>query len=77
MPPVIGFYLAGGALAAWAVILSFLGITRPTFPGSRRGERAVVTISIVLVALAVAGGIAGGIIESGEAGHAAASSAGA
>jgi phage gp37-like protein len=43
------FYIAGGALAAWAVIVSFLGITRPAFPGTMGARNAVIAISAVLV----------------------------
>jgi hypothetical protein len=43
------FYLAGGALAAWAVILSALGLSRPEFPGSDGAARGVMAISTVLV----------------------------
>ena len=44
------FFIAGGLLAAWAVIVSLgLGLRRPSFPGNLGGERAVITISLVLV----------------------------
>jgi hypothetical protein len=43
------FYIAGGVLAAWAVIVSFLGITRPDFPGNMGARNAVIAISAVLV----------------------------
>ncbi len=71
VPPVLGFIISGGALAAWAVILSFLGLTRPGFPGAPGAERAVVAISAALVALAIATGIVGGLLESAEHGDAA------
>jgi hypothetical protein len=48
------FYVAGGALAAWALIVSFLGITRATFPGGSGGRAGVITISVVLMAAAMA-----------------------
>ena len=47
------FHVLGGLLAAWALLLSFLGITRENFPASKLGERAVAVISIVLVACAI------------------------
>jgi plastocyanin len=47
------FYVAGAALAAWAVIVSLVGVTRPGFPGGRTGERAVIAVSVLLVALTV------------------------
>ncbi|MCW2991074.1 MAG: hypothetical protein JWM73_1668 [Solirubrobacterales bacterium] len=54
------FYLAGGALAAWAVILSALGLSRPEFPGSDGAARGVMAISTVLVIAAMAAAVATG-----------------
>jgi hypothetical protein len=45
---VNAFHVCGGLFAAWAVIVSFLGITRDDFPGSSGAERAVAAISLVL-----------------------------
>jgi plastocyanin len=46
------FYIAGGVLVAWALIVSVgLGLRRPDFPGSQAGERLVIAISAVLVVL--------------------------
>jgi hypothetical protein len=50
-PSKVPFYIAGGALAAWAVILAGLGLTRPSFPGGVAGQRAVIGISLTLAAL--------------------------
>jgi plastocyanin len=47
------FYIAGGVLAAWAVIVSVVGVTRPGFPGGQTGERAVIGVSVLLVALTI------------------------
>ncbi|HEV7459605.1 MAG TPA: plastocyanin/azurin family copper-binding protein [Solirubrobacteraceae bacterium] len=47
------FYISGGVLAAWAVIVSVIGVTRPGFPGGRSGERAVIGVSVLLVALTI------------------------
>ncbi|HEV7363204.1 MAG TPA: plastocyanin/azurin family copper-binding protein [Solirubrobacteraceae bacterium] len=47
------FYIAGGVLAAWAVVVSLVGVTRPGFPGGRPGERAVIAVSVLLVALTI------------------------
>jgi hypothetical protein len=57
-PSKVPFYLAGGALAAWAVVLATLGLTRPSFPYSNRGARGVMLISLVLMLLAIAMAIA-------------------
>jgi hypothetical protein len=48
------FYLCGGLLAAWAVVLSALGLARAEFPGTESAQRAVIMISTVLVAAAMA-----------------------
>jgi hypothetical protein len=53
-PSKVPFYLAGGALAAWAVVLAAVGLTRPSFPYSERGERGVILVSFLLVVVAVA-----------------------
>ena len=52
------FYIAGGALVAWALILSLgLGLRRPAFPGSLGGERVVIAISVVLVLAAMSAAV--------------------
>jgi hypothetical protein len=53
-PSKVPFYLAGGVLAIWAVVLAALGLTRPAFPYNVRGERGVIAISFVLVVIAIA-----------------------
>lgn len=48
------FFIAGGLLAAWALIVSLgLGLRRSQFPDNIGGERAVIAISFVLVLGAV------------------------
>jgi plastocyanin len=50
----VPFYVAGGLLATWAVLVSMLlGMRRPAFPGGLGGERAVIAITAVLVLAAV------------------------
>ena len=49
-PSKTPFYLAGGLLAAWAVLLGFFGFTHPDFPGSAVASRIVMLTSAVLVA---------------------------
>lgn len=48
-PSKIPFYIAGGLLAGWAVLVSFLGLSRADFPGTPGRARAVMAISAVLV----------------------------
>jgi hypothetical protein len=45
------FYVAGGLLVCWALIVSLgLGLRKPSFPGERPGERLVIGITVALVA---------------------------
>jgi hypothetical protein len=44
------FYLFGGALAGWAVLIGLLGITKPDLPGRAVGQAAIMLVSVVLVA---------------------------
>jgi uncharacterized cupredoxin-like copper-binding protein len=61
LAPILGaekskvpFYIAGGALVAWALIVSVgLGLRRADFPGSVEGQRVVMAISAVLVLVAL------------------------
>jgi hypothetical protein len=48
------FHVIGGALAVWAVVVTFLGLTREGFPNTQGAERIVTAIS-VLLALATIG----------------------
>jgi hypothetical protein len=50
----VPFFIAGGLLVVWALIVSLgLGLRKPNFPGSAQGERAVIAISAVLVLAAI------------------------
>jgi plastocyanin len=50
----VAFYLAGGLLALWAVVVSVgLGLRRPDFPGGRGGQTAVIAITAILVVAAM------------------------
>jgi hypothetical protein len=57
-PSKVPFFIAGGVLALWAVVLSSVGLTHPAFPSSAAGQRGVILISLVLAALAIAMAIA-------------------
>jgi hypothetical protein len=50
----VPFFIAGGALAVWAVVLAAIGLNRPDFPGNLRGQRAVIGITFTLMVLAIA-----------------------
>jgi hypothetical protein len=53
----VPFYICGGALAVWAVVLAGIGLSRPEFPGNMRGQRGVIAISFVLIVLAIGAAI--------------------
>lgn len=53
-PSKVPFYFAGGALAAWAVVLAAVGLNRPGFPYSPLGQRGVILVSLTLVVVAIA-----------------------
>jgi hypothetical protein len=53
-PSKVPFYVAGGVLALWAVALASVGLTRPSFPYGARGARGVITVSVLLMAAAIA-----------------------
>jgi uncharacterized cupredoxin-like copper-binding protein len=64
------FYIAGGVLVAWALVISMaIGMRRPGFPNGPTQERAVIALSAVLVVIAVAVAVAtsGGKAGGGEA----------
>ena len=48
-PSKVPFYIAGGVLACWAVLLAAWGISHHGFPGSKRGGRLVMLFSFLLV----------------------------
>jgi plastocyanin len=53
------FYIAGGILVLWALIVSLgIGLRRPDFPTNLMGERTVIAISVVLVLAAVTTAVA-------------------
>jgi hypothetical protein len=54
-PSKTPFYVAGGLLACWAVVIAAIGMSRHRdFPGSAVAARGVMGISAVLVAAAMA-----------------------
>jgi hypothetical protein len=57
-PSKVPFYIAGGLFASWAVVLAWIGLTRPSFPFNVRGQRGVIAISLLLAVLAIAMAIA-------------------
>ena len=52
------FYVCGGLLAVWALVVSAIGIkAHETFPPSQSATRGVMAISVVLILLAMASAI--------------------
>jgi hypothetical protein len=66
---VNAFHVCGVLFAAWALIVSFLGITREGFPASDGAERAVGAISVILAVAAIATAIYTAATEEHEGGE--------
>ncbi len=66
------FYVLGGLLALWAVLVAALGIARHRFPGGRTGERIVIAISVLLVVGAIGSAVVTSALEAEEQSEAAA-----
>ncbi len=43
------FYIAGGVLAAFAVLVAALGIVKDDFPSSKGASRGVMGVGVILV----------------------------
>ena len=56
-PSKVPFFIIGGALAVYAVVLATIGIQRPHFPGGASGQRGVIGLTLVMVVLAVGAAI--------------------
>jgi hypothetical protein len=54
---VNAFHVCGALFALWALVVSFLGITRESFPSTKGAARAVGLISTVLCLAAIGTGI--------------------
>jgi hypothetical protein len=52
-PSKVPWYVGGGVLVVWAVVLAFLGLRSPSFPGGAGGQRAVIVLSLVLAVVAM------------------------
>jgi hypothetical protein len=56
-PSKTAFYIVGGCLAVWAVLVGSIGITRPQFAASIGASRGVIALTALLVAGALAAAI--------------------
>jgi hypothetical protein len=55
------YYIAGGVLAAFAVVISAIGIRgHENFPGSKRGRNGVMLLAALLVAATMASAVLSG-----------------
>ena len=54
----VPFYICGGLLAVWAVVVSVIGFSRPDFPSSQGQQRAAMLLTVVLVVSAMATAVA-------------------
>jgi hypothetical protein len=54
---VTGFYIAGIVLAAWALLVTAVGVTREDFPSTPGATRLVGAISVLLVVTAIGSAI--------------------
>lgn len=53
-PDYTGFYVVGGIVAAFAVLISVIGFMKPDFPGSNAVGGVVLGLGTVLAAAAMA-----------------------
>jgi hypothetical protein len=60
------FYVVGPALAAWAVIISVIGFTRPEFPRKIGAQRIVIGITLALMLTVVLSAMIGAKFEKSE-----------
>jgi hypothetical protein len=56
-PSKTAFYIAGGLLVVYAVIIGFIGIRSADFPAKKAQARGVMALSAVLVAAAMASAV--------------------
>jgi formate-dependent nitrite reductase membrane component NrfD len=65
---VNAYHVFGVLFAVWAVIVSFLGVTRENFPGTRGAARLVGTISVLLALATIGSAIYTGATEDDDEG---------
>jgi hypothetical protein len=63
---VNAYHVCGALFALWAVVVSFLGITREDFPANAGTQRLVATISILLALATIGSAIYTGATEDDD-----------
>jgi hypothetical protein len=66
---VNAFHVCGIILAAWALLVTFIGVTRESFPATDGAARTVAAISILLTVAAIGSGIYTAATEEHEGGE--------
>jgi hypothetical protein len=56
-PSKTAFYIVGGCLAVWAVLVGSIGIARPQFAAAAGASRAVIGLTALLVAGSLAAAV--------------------
>ena len=62
------YHVFGVLFATWAVIVSFLGVTREDFPSTAGAQRAVAVVSVLLALATIGSAIYTGATEDEEEG---------
>jgi hypothetical protein len=52
-PSKVPWYIGGGVLVLWALILAYVGLRNPAFPRGASGQRGVMAVSLVLAVVAM------------------------
>lgn len=60
------FHVFGALFAAWAVVLSFIGITREDFPSTRATARLVGLVSVALAIATIGSAVYTSAVEDEE-----------
>ena len=60
------FHVCGVILGLWAIAVTVIGMRSPDFPKTQQGFRAVIGISVLLVALAAGTAIFTSAVEDAE-----------
>jgi formate-dependent nitrite reductase membrane component NrfD len=63
---VNAFHVCGIIFALWALLVTFIGVTRESFPATSGAARAVGAISILLTVAAIGAGVYTGATEEEE-----------